>query len=505
MSQAGRVIWRCCFALLLWLSPLAPATAVDELEPGTDSFSPSAAIAAYGFPAGQVGFVVFEAATGRVIDAHNADEAFIPASVAKVPTTVAALGILGADYRFETTLWATGAVNGGRLDGGLVLRGGGDPVLTTDDLTALVESLQAHGIAEVAGDFRYDESMLAAADAVDPTQPESASYNTGVSALSLNFNIVQVRWQRQGGRLIHASATSNTDRLRLPARSISFGPPQGGDDPGVWYDHSFSEVGEHWTLSPHLPPEGQDWLPVRAPALNAAAVFQALSAEHGIALGDPEPGAAADGAWPVGHIRSRPLPDIVRGVLRYSNNLSAELVGMTASRALTGAALDMPQSGAALAGWLAERLPAGDWQSFRLVNHSGLSSASRASPRQIAGILRLADRAPPGGADYFGLLRTVPWQGHLNQERPVGAVPILIRAKSGTMNYARGLAGYIEPGDGPRLGFVVFVTDFAARAVLDAEDDPRAREATARSRRWLARARELERALVSHWALTAAP
>jgi D-alanyl-D-alanine carboxypeptidase/D-alanyl-D-alanine-endopeptidase (penicillin-binding protein 4) len=75
------------------------------------------------------------------------------------------------------------------------------------------------------------------------------------------------------------------------------------------------------------------------------------------------------------------------------------------------------------------------------------------------------------------------------------------------MNYARGLAGYIDFGGAAglqRLGFVVFVTDYDSRAILDAADDPRAREANARSRRWLGRARELERALISHWALTAA-
>jgi D-alanyl-D-alanine carboxypeptidase/D-alanyl-D-alanine-endopeptidase (penicillin-binding protein 4) len=479
--------------------------AADRPEPGSADFSAAAAIAAYGFAPEEVGYVLFELAGGRVIASHNAEEAFIPASVAKVPATVAALGILGEGYRFETSLWADGPVNGNRLDGDLVLRGGGDPVLDTDDLVGLVEALRAHGIAEVAGDLRYDESWLTTAEAIDPTQPESASYNTGVGALSLNFNIVHVTWEREGNRFVRAAATSNTDSMRLPARSISFGP--GGGDAGAWYDHSFHEEGEHWALSPNLPAEGADWLPVRAPGLNTAAIFQALCAEHGVAVGDPSPGSVTPQAWRLGTVGSRPLADIVRGVLRYSNNLSAELVGLTASRMLTGEALDLPGSAAALSGWLAERVPEADWRGFHLVNHSGLSSASRATPMQIAGILRLAALQPPGGADYFALLRRVAWEGALNEGRPAGAPAIHLRAKSGTMNYARGLAGYIDFGGAAglqRLGFVVFVTDYDSRAILDAADDPRAREANARSRRWLGRARELERALISHWALTAA-
>jgi D-alanyl-D-alanine carboxypeptidase/D-alanyl-D-alanine-endopeptidase (penicillin-binding protein 4) len=505
MSQADRKTRVRALALMLAVPLLlarADGAAAQRAEPGSPDFTAAGAIAAHGFPADQVGYVLFELAGGRVIASHNADRPFIPASVAKVPTTVAALSVLGADYRFETSLWATGPVNAGRLDGDLVLRGGGDPVLTTDDMAGLVEALEAHGIAEISGRFGYDETWLASAGAIDPTQPESASYNPGVGALSLNFNIVHVTWERRGDRFVRAAATSNTDTLRLPARSITFGP--GGSDAEAWYDHSFGEDGEHWALSPALPAEGADWLPVRAPGLNAAGIFQALAAEHGIGLRDPEPSARAAGAWQVGAARSRPLAEIVRGVLRYSNNLSAELIGLAASRTLAGEPLTMADSSEVLARRLAELLPDADWRGFELVNHSGLSSASRAAPMHIAGVLRLAALQPPGGAEYFDLLRRVSWEGHLNESRPDGAAPIRVRAKSGTMNYARGLAGYIDPGDGPRLGFVVFVTDYEARAILDADDDPRAREATARSRRWLGRARELERALITHWALAAA-
>ena len=505
MSQAEWAARRCRVLWLLLVVLLLSAPAVgDDGETASVVSSAEAMMIDRGFSLDQVGYVLFGVSDGEVIESHNADRAFIPASVAKIPTTVAALGILGADYRFETTLWAAGAVNDGRLDGPLVLSGGGDPILTSDQLLVFVNALAAHGITEVAGSFLYDDSRLATADAIDPTQPESASYNTGVGALSLNFNTVLVSWQHRDGRLIRASATSTADQLHLPAASISVGSPRGGTDPDIWYDHSFRGDAEHWTLSLRLPPEGQDRLPVRAPGLNAASVFQALGAEHGITLDDPQPGVMPEDAWPVGRVHSRPLSSIVRGMLRYSNNLSAELVGMTASRALTDTALDMPASGAALTGWLADRTSATDWDGARLVNHSGLSSASRLTPLQTAGVLRWAALHSPGGADYFDLLRTVPWEDAVNQERSASRPPVRIRAKSGTMYYARGLAGYIDPETGPRLGFVVFITDFEARAALDASTDPQARQPSNRSRHWLNRARNLERALISHWALTTA-
>ena len=80
-----------------------------------------------------------------------------------------------------------------------------------------------------------------------------------------------------------------------------------------------------------------------------------------------------------------------------------------------------------------------------------------------------------------------------------GLPPVAIRAKSGTMNYARGLAGVIEPGDGRRLVFAVFVNDQAARAALDGAASDGARAITGQTRAWLDRARALERDLLTHW------
>ena len=68
---------------------------------------------------------------GRTIVARGEDALFIPASVAKVSTLLAALEILGPDHRFETSLWTVGHIRDGVLAGDLYLRGGGDPLLGT--------------------------------------------------------------------------------------------------------------------------------------------------------------------------------------------------------------------------------------------------------------------------------------------------------------------------------------------------------------------------------------
>jgi len=480
-------------ALAAGLGTLAlPAPAQDR------PFDPDAAIARYGFADDQVGYIVFDPRDGAVLAERNADRPFIPASVSKIPTTVAALGVLGPEYRFETALLADGHVAGGRLHGDLYLRGGGDPVLDSDDLVALARGLRSQGITGVTGALVYDAGLLASVSAIDPLQPLSASYNTGVSALSLNFNIIQVQWRRSGAGAYEVSATTNTDTMRVPVDSVTFAAVPAHATAGGFYVHRHHDEGEHWGLSPALPAQGHDWLPLHDPARNTAMVFRRIAADHGIALGMPRAGAAPPGARVVARHHSRPLAEIVRGVLRYSNNLSAELIGMVASQRLTGRALSLADSGATLGAWLQQRLPGEDWRGYVPANHSGLSSDARMTPRQMAAILRLADGRTFGAERYDGLLHPVAWGGAAGQGAGHGAA-VAVRAKSGTMYYARGLAGFIDGAAGRRLGFAVFVSDPTARRILDAAP-VHARTGSAAARNWLARARELERTLVGHWA-----
>jgi len=459
--------------------------------------------ARHGFAPSIVGFLLFDAADGRVLDQHRADEPFIPASTTKITTALAALEILGADFRFTTTLLATGPIEDGTLRGDLYLRGGGDPTLSTDDLRALAAELRRAGVKRVAGAFHFDESLYPRSGEIDLLQPEAAPYNPAVSALSVNYNRIELRWQRApGARGFTTRVLSPADGGAIALRGIGSGALDGELDPRIEFVFAPTPA-PRWLLSPRLAAKGSTLLPVKGdPGPVAAELFATLAAQVGIELDAPSRGAVPPDAREVARHDSAPLPAVATGLLRYSNNLTAELTGLAASRQLAGTGLALEASGRRLAAWWQDRLPDTSFAGFVASNHSGLSSTTRHSPRQLAAMLRYGYAGGTSGTRLPELLhareRAAPGAGDQDdgdgRREDAG-----VRAKSGTLLYADGLVGFLTTRRGRELGFAILLTDPDARARLDASRDVRVTSSPPEATDWTARAKALERELVARW------
>ena len=92
-----------------------------------------------------------EDADGRALIAQAADNPVHPASVSKIPTTLALLSKLGPDYRFTTRFFATGPVVGDRLEGDLRVESDGDPAIVDENALLIAARLQALGIRRIEG------------------------------------------------------------------------------------------------------------------------------------------------------------------------------------------------------------------------------------------------------------------------------------------------------------------------------------------------------------------
>ena len=94
---------------------------------------------------GAASVVVADASSGEVLYQTAAHPRLMPASNTKLPTSAAAMEILGPDYRFTTDVLTTGRRHGSVLNGDLYLRGTGDPTLLAKDYDRLAARIAESG------------------------------------------------------------------------------------------------------------------------------------------------------------------------------------------------------------------------------------------------------------------------------------------------------------------------------------------------------------------------
>ncbi|MEZ5794198.1 D-alanyl-D-alanine carboxypeptidase/D-alanyl-D-alanine-endopeptidase [Albidovulum sp.] len=450
------------------------------LVPAASTVSSAADLVAAANLGGAVSYVVADAATGRVLEARDGDRPMPPASTMKIVTSLYALETLGGDYRFATRLIATGPVGGGRVQGDLILAGGGDPTLTTDDLGDIAAALAAKGLRGVTGRYRAWGGALPYVEAIDPTQPAWLGYNPAISGLNLNFNRVEFVWKRTGAgyeigmdaRAERYAPKAYTATVKLSDRALPI------------YSYRKGEV-EEWTVARSaLGKRGSRWLPVRRPDLYAADVFQTLARGQGVPLPTPEIAETLPSGTVLVARQSDDLAAILRTMMKYSNNMVAETVGMSASvrRGVGG----HTASAQAMTDWIRARAGA---RTARCADHSGLAGASRISAGDMVRVLL----GPGPAAGLRGLMKEIPFLD--TRGRRLAAQPALVMAKTGTLNFVSTLAGYVTTPGGRTLAFAIFTGDIARRdAVPDAQ-----KERPEGAGVWVRRSKGLQQQLIERW------
>ena len=116
------------------------------------------------FETSQVGVMVYDLTADSVYYQHNARQMMRPASTMKLVTAITALDRLGGGYDFRTRLYHTGVIVNGRLNGDLYCVGGFDPMVTKDDVQAMVRQLHQLGVDTLKGHIYADCSMKESVD-----------------------------------------------------------------------------------------------------------------------------------------------------------------------------------------------------------------------------------------------------------------------------------------------------------------------------------------------------
>src|SRR5690606_3484292 len=197
------------------------ALAVDNTELPNEI---ARVISALNVPAGNVSIVVQALGAEQPVLSHEADVQRNPASVMKTVTTWAALETLGPTYTWRTEVYFDGPFDGSRLNGDLVVKGYGDPILVEEHYWKMLRALRTTGLTDITGDFVIDATHFDVVED-DPGAFDNEpyrTYNVVPNALLVNFKAVQFRILVDAAnnrvRVVPDPALSNLDvdnRLRL--------------------------------------------------------------------------------------------------------------------------------------------------------------------------------------------------------------------------------------------------------------------------------------------------
>jgi D-alanyl-D-alanine carboxypeptidase/D-alanyl-D-alanine-endopeptidase (penicillin-binding protein 4) len=434
------------------------------------------------------GICVISLANGAVVYQRDADKLFTPASNMKIYTTGVALDLLGADYRWRTSVYASAQLDaGGQIHGDLILYGRGAPDLVASSkdnnkgsLSGLADQLYQKGIRRIDGNIIGDESYFRGDPIGDGWQWTDLQWYFGAeaSALSINGNEVDVN-------IVPSDKSSEPPTVKVSNAQAKFvvqnrmalaekeGRPTVGLHRGL-SDNNLEVWGEFAPASKGFGAR----LSVHDPALWAARLFIEALKARGIAIGGEaqsrnarapqsdrfDPNKASELAFAT----SQPLSEIAKKTNKESVNLNAELILRTLGRERGEMAAGPEPVGrergddetglAVVRVWLSRALvPSAH---IALHDGSGLSRLDLVTPetsvRLLVAMSKTAsaavfkDSLPIAGRDgtLAGRLRNL-------SDR--------VWAKTGSLTYDNSLSGYVTTAKGEPLAFSIMCNDQTGR------------------------------------------
>jgi len=399
-----------------------------------------------------IGFCLINA-KGETVLAEDADIAFIPASSLKTLTTATALEILGPDFRFTTELKSAAPIKDGVIQGDLVIVGGGDPMLSIDDLKAWAADLKQRGLVRVTGGIRTDGSLFRGSLYGDFWNwgDIGNGYGSGVAGLNLNHNRYTIVF-RAGAALGSPASILGTD-VEIPGvawnNEVTTGAPDSGDGVVIHGGEITSAIHLRGTV-----PLGAAKLQV-AGAVPDPAGFAAHQFRRALQAAGIQVGAGSISTAPVAHSllqhTSPPLIDIITSIHASSDNHETECVFR-----MLGVKAAKPSAEVIREHWKARGL---EFIGLRMEDGCGLARADFIRPFDLARLQFVAGQGPHGAA-YKGSL--------LSRDG--------LRWKIGAMSGVRTFAGYATGKSGEEFCFAFMVNHFTdgkavselSKRVLDA-------------------------------------
>lgn len=392
-------------------------------------------------------FVVYDLSRGNTVYFYQDQESIKPASVQKILVSAVALRELGPQFEFETKFFADKADRASKDLKRLYILGAGDPVFTPEMLWVNVRKLKKRGIRSIDRVILDGSRFNGKKD-----RAGQRAYESGSSALAFNFN--SISFDICGGA-VGAAALVMPDPLEiavaLEGKIITKGRSGFGVDE--------LPLGKNGALRYRVsgsvaasPACRTVYRSVEDPEAILAETVRGLLQQNGIEVknGVHRGSTPADAMLLFTH-NSKPLLSIVNDLNHFSNNFIAEQLLYAIGDDGTGTY--SRELGLKRLRAYASKLGERD-EDVVIMDASGLSHENRMPIKLILKALVDIYKDDSIRAEFESSLPVAGLSGTL-EDRPMGGVGSLVRAKTGSLTGVSALAGYVYGCGGTRYAFAV--------------------------------------------------
>jgi D-alanyl-D-alanine carboxypeptidase/D-alanyl-D-alanine-endopeptidase (penicillin-binding protein 4) len=420
-----------------------------------------------------VSFCIIDSDSGKIIAQYNPEKSLAQASILKLVTAAVSIEKLGKDHTFRTIVGFTGKIRkgSGTLDGNIIIKGGGDPALGSEDfpeayngfIDKWIQDIKTLGIKKISGRVIADDSYFDLEPVPSGWGWDDIGnyYGAGAYGLSVYDNTLKIHFKtKEKGSIPEVKSTFPEN---VSINLTNYLTSSGGSDNGYIYLAPYSFNG--W-ISGTIPENNEDFIlkgSIPDPPLFLAKSIDKKLREKGIKIkSDPvsirlRPELKIYNLTLISETISPPLSSIIevlnhKSVNLYAEHLIKELGKVFKNSGTTSSGIDVIREYLDSVGIRTEGM--------FIADGSGLSSMDAVNSQEMVKLLYHMKNRGRFFNSYFNSLAEAGKEGTLKNYFKDPVFESRLRAKSGSLTRVRSFAGYFTALSGKEMIFCIIVNNY---------------------------------------------